>query len=84
MDLTPAQIVHYLLSGDWEPILPWQPIRACVHCEMCTARRQQQVNSCKLFHFPRAMARRSGRVAPAQAIATCFRFLLVEGSLCER
>jgi heterodisulfide reductase subunit C len=72
MDLTPAQAVHYLLLGDWEPVLQSRSIWACVHCETCTARCPQEVDISKLFHMARAMAWRSGRVAPDQAIATYF------------
>ena len=72
MDLTPAQVVHYLLLGDWEPALRSQSIWACVHCEPCTARCPQQVDISGLFHLARARAWRSGRVAPDQAIATYF------------
>jgi len=72
MDLTPAQVVHYLLLGDWEPALRSQSIWACVHCETCTARCPQQVDISGLFHLARARAWRNGRVAPDQAIATYF------------
>jgi len=72
MDLTPAQVVHYLLLGDWEPALQSQSIWACVHCETCTARCPQQVDISGLFHLARATAWRSGRVAPDQAIAAYF------------
>ncbi|MFY9726185.1 MAG: 4Fe-4S dicluster domain-containing protein, partial [Bryobacteraceae bacterium] len=33
MDLTPAEVVHYLLLGDRETVLQSQSIWACVHCE---------------------------------------------------
>jgi heterodisulfide reductase subunit C len=37
-DLTPAQMVHYLLLGNWGPVLKSEAIWVCVHCETCTAR----------------------------------------------
>lgn len=72
MDLTPAQVVHYLLLGDWEPVLRSQAIWACVHCETCTARCPQEVDVSKLFNAARVAAWRSGRVSPDQAIAAYF------------
>ncbi len=72
MDRTPSQVVHALLLGDWERALDSEAIWACVHCETCTARCPQEVDISKLFHLARALAWRSGRVAPDQAIATYF------------
>jgi heterodisulfide reductase subunit C len=72
MDLTPAQVVHYMLLGDWQPALESQSIWACVHCETCTARCPQEVDISKLFNLARAMAWRSGRTAPDQPIAAYF------------
>ena len=72
MDLTPSQVVHYLLLGEWEPVLRSQAIWACVHCETCTARCPQEVDVSKLLGAARAIAWRSGRVAPDQAIAAYF------------
>jgi heterodisulfide reductase subunit C2 len=72
MDLTPAQVVHYLLLENWEPVLKSNSIWVCVHCETCTARCPQEVDISKLFHAARVMAWRTGRVAPDQAIAAYF------------
>lgn len=72
MDLTPAQVVHHLLLGDWEPVLRSRAIWACVHCETCTARCPQEVDVSKLFNAARVAAWRSGRVSPDEAIAAYF------------
>ncbi len=72
MDLTPAQVVHHALLGDWDPVLKSEAIWACVHCETCTARCPQDVDISKLLHAARAAAWRSGKVAPDQAIAAYF------------
>ena len=72
MDLTPSQVVHYLLLGQLDPGLRSQAIWACVHCETCTARCPQEVDISSLLHAARVAAWRSGRVAPDQAIAAYF------------
>lgn len=72
MDMTPAQVVHHALLGDWEPVLRSEAIWACVHCETCTARCPQEVDISKVLHVARATAWRSGKVAPNQAIAAYF------------
>ena len=72
MDLTPAQVVHHLMLGEWEPVLKSEAIWACVHCETCTARCPQEVDVSKLFHMARVEAWRSGKVSPDQAIAAYF------------
>ena len=69
MDLTPAQVVHHLLLGDYEPVLESQAIWVCVHCETCTARCPQEVDVSKLFTGARVAAWRSGKVSPDQAVA---------------
>jgi heterodisulfide reductase subunit C len=72
MDLTPAQVVHHLLLGDWDAVLESEAIWVCVHCETCTARCPQEVDISKLFNAARVIAWREGRVAKDQAIATYF------------
>jgi heterodisulfide reductase subunit C len=72
MDLTPAQIVHHLLLGNWEPVLRSNAIWACVHCETCTARCPQEVDISGLLHAARVKAWRSGEVARDEAIAAYF------------
>ena len=70
--MSPAQVVHHLLLGQWEPVLRSKSIWVCVHCETCTARCPQEVDISKLFHVARVVAWREGRVAPEQAVATYF------------
>jgi len=72
MDLTLAQMVHYLLLGNWDPVLKSEAIWVCVHCETCTARWPQQVDISKLLNVARVLAWREGRVAPDQAVAAYF------------
>ncbi len=72
MDLTPAQVVHHILLGEWEPVLHSQVIWLCVHCETCTARCPQEVDVSKLFTTARVRAWRSGKVSGDQGIAAYF------------
>ena len=72
MDLTPAQMVHYLLLGNRDPVLKSEAIWVCVHCETCTARCPQQVDISKLLNVARVLAWREGRVAQDQAVAAYF------------
>ena len=72
MDLTPAQIVHYLRLGQLEPVLRSEAIWACVHCETCSTRCPQEVDVSKLLGAARVAAYRAGYVAPNQAIAAYF------------
>lgn len=72
MDLTPAQVVHHVLLGAWEPVLRSQAIWVCVHCETCTARCPQEVDVSGLFTAARVAAWRSGKVSPDQTIAAYF------------
>ncbi len=72
MDLTPAQVVHHVLLGEWDPVLKSEAIWVCVHCETCTARCPQEVDISKLFNAARVIAWREGRVSKDQTIATYF------------
>ncbi len=72
MDLTPAQVVHHIILGEWEPVLHSQAIWLCVHCETCTARCPQEVDVSKLFTAARVRAWRSGKVSRDQGIAAYF------------
>lgn len=72
MDLTPAQVVHHLLLGEWDPVLTSGAIWACVHCETCTARCPQGVDVSGLFQAARVQAWRNGKAAPDQPIVAYF------------
>ncbi len=72
MDLTPAQVVHHMLLGHWEPVLKSETIWACVHCETCTARCPQEVNVSELLQVARVLAWREGKVDPNHPMAGYF------------
>jgi heterodisulfide reductase subunit C2 len=72
MDLTPAQVVHHILLGEWEPVLTSAAIWACVHCETCTARCPQAVDVGGLMQAARVEAWRAGKAAPDQPIVAYF------------
>ncbi|MGA7617093.1 MAG: 4Fe-4S dicluster domain-containing protein [Thermoanaerobaculia bacterium] len=72
MDLSPAQMVHHLLLGEWEPVVESDAIWACVHCETCTARCPQQVDVSGLLHAARVAAWQAGRLPRDKTIATYF------------
>jgi len=72
MDIAPAQVVHHLLLGEWEPVLRSKAIWACVHCDTCTARCPQEVDVDGLFAAARVMAWRTGKVAADEPMAAYF------------